>query len=368
MNPLLNKLFCPRHIEYLVVDQDLNIQEKSWGVHRFSDSPQDVIQGKNVRLGFPELIGIEDLLNQIIQEQQPGFELKGIGRFSERGEPLYLDIYITKNYYGKTLDKQLLIFLEDVSEKMILEQSLVQRTNEAALLLDAWGASNDYLDKIISSMAEALLVTTPKGIIKTINLASQELFGYSDEELIGQSISLITNQENLLRQASQNYLLLKQQSNNHVEVICQTKAGEKIILTFSCSAIQTEAEKLQYFIYVAKNIPEYHHNHKHLNTDCPKTYVNLSGANLSSCFLSGCSLSGANLSGANLSNTDLSNADLSNTDLSNTDLSNTDLSNANLSGANLSGAKVQNAKFGDNLGISEETKSDLRKRGAIFED
>jgi PAS domain S-box-containing protein len=363
MNPLLNKLFCPRHIEYLVVDQDLNIQEKSWGVQRFSDSPKDVVEGKNVRLGFPELIGIEDLLSQIIQEKQPDFELKGIGRFSERGEPLYIDIYISKNFYGKTLENQLIIFVEDVSEKMILEQALVQRTNEAALLLDAWGASNDYLDKIISSMAEALLVTTPKGIIKTVNLASQELFGYSEQELISQPISLITNQEDLLRQASQNYLLLKQKSNNHLEVICQTKAGEKIALTFSCSAIQTEAEKLQYFIYVAKNISEYHHNHKHLNTDCPKTHVNLSGANLS-----GCSLSGCFLSGANLSNTDLSNTDLSNADLSNTDLSNTDLRSVNLSGANLSGAKVQNAKFGDNLGLSEETKSDLRNRGAMFEE
>lgn len=353
MNPLLNKLFCPRHIEYLVIDQDLNIQEASWGVHRFSDSPRDVIEGKNVRLGFPELIGIENILNQIIHEEQAGFDLKGIGRVSEGGEPLYIDIYITKNYYGKTLENQLLIFIEDVSEKMVLEQSLVQRTNEAALLLDAWGASNDYLDKIISSMAEALLVTTPKGIIKTVNLATLDLLGYSEQELIGQPISLITHQEDLLRQASQHYLLLKQQSNNHVEVFCKTKKGEKIALTFSCSAIQTESEKLQYFIYVAKNISEYHHEHQHLNTESPTIYVNMSGANLSGCSLSGCSLNGANLS---------------NTDLSNTDLSNTDLRGANLNGANLSGAKVQNAQFGDNLGISEEIKSDLKKRGAIFSD
>lgn len=353
MNPLFNKLFCPRHIEYLVIDQDLNIQEASWGVHRFSDSPKDVLEGKNVRLGFPELIGIEDILTQIIQEQQAGFDLKGIGRVSERGEPLYIDIYITKNYYGKTLESQLLIFVEDVSEKMVLEQALVQRTNEAALLLDAWGASNDYLDKIISSMAEALLVTTPKGIVKTVNLATQDLLGYSEQELIGQPISLITDQEDLLRQASQHYLLLKQQANNHVEVVCHTKNGEKMALTFSCSAIQTEAEKLQYFIYVAKNISEYQQRNKHLAEEYLKTHVNLSGANLSGCSLSGCSLSGANLS---------------NTNLSNTDLSNTDLRGANLSGANLSGAKVQNAQFGDNLGISEETKSDLSKRGAIFDD
>jgi uncharacterized protein YjbI with pentapeptide repeats len=54
--------------------------------------------------------------------------------------------------------------------------------------------------------------------------------------------------------------------------------------------------------------------------------------------------------------------------LSNADLSGANLSSAILSYANLSGADVENTRFGDNQGISESMKIDLRRRGAIFAD
>ncbi|MDD1438662.1 pentapeptide repeat-containing protein, partial [Dolichospermum sp. ST_sed10] len=44
------------------------------------------------------------------------------------------------------------------------------------------------------------------------------------------------------------------------------------------------------------------------------------------------------------------------------------LSGAYLSGANLSGANVKNARFGNNPGIDEYAKRELKQRGAIFED
>jgi uncharacterized protein YjbI with pentapeptide repeats len=124
----------------------------------------------------------------------------------------------------------------------------------------------------------------------------------------------------------------------------------------------------------------------------------LSGANLNRAYLSGAYLSGAYLSGAylnraylnraylnnaNLSDSYLSGADLRDADLrfadlrfadlsgaklSGADLSGADLSGANLSGANLSGIQVEKTRFLDNLGITEEQKKDLIKRGAIFED
>ncbi|MEG5061947.1 pentapeptide repeat-containing protein [Microcoleus sp. A2-C5] len=99
----------------------------------------------------------------------------------------------------------------------------------------------------------------------------------------------------------------------------------------------------------------------------------LSGANLSGVNLSVANLSGANLRSANLSGADLILADLSGADLSDANLSGTDLRLANLSGANLidadlSGIQVERTRFLDNLGITEEQKKDLIKRGAIFED
>ena len=39
-----------------------------------------------------------------------------------------------------------------------------------------------------------------------------------------------------------------------------------------------------------------------------------------------------------------------------------------LNGADLRGAKVENARFGNNPGIDEDAKLELKQRGAIFED
>ncbi|WP_414528696.1 pentapeptide repeat-containing protein [Nodularia chucula] len=106
--------------------------------------------------------------------------------------------------------------------------------------------------------------------------------------------------------------------------------------------------------------------------------ANLSGANLGGADLIAANLSGADLSradlsrayliAANLSGADLSRADLSGANLSGANLSRANLSGANLSRADLSRAKVKNAQFGDNLGITEDIKGELKQRGAIFED
>ncbi|QDL14559.1 pentapeptide repeat-containing protein [Brasilonema octagenarum UFV-E1] len=96
--------------------------------------------------------------------------------------------------------------------------------------------------------------------------------------------------------------------------------------------------------------------------------ANLSDANLSRANLSRADLSDANLIGANLNLADLNLADLSDANLSGANLSDADLSDADLSGADLSGAIVMNALFGRSKGLTEDTKRDLKQRGAIFGD
>ena len=77
-------------------------------------------------------------------------------------------------------------------------------------------------------------------------------------------------------------------------------------------------------------------------------------------------LNEAVLSKANLSGAELNEAYLSGADLSGANLSDADLSGANLSDADLSGAIVESTTFGDNTGLSEEDKNNLKQRGAIF--
>jgi uncharacterized protein YjbI with pentapeptide repeats len=81
--------------------------------------------------------------------------------------------------------------------------------------------------------------------------------------------------------------------------------------------------------------------------------VNLIGVNLSKANLSKADLYGANLMGANLMGANLSEANLI---------------AANLSKANLSEANLLSTRFGDNLGISDGMKKELKDKGAIFRD
>ncbi|HEY9833869.1 MAG TPA: PAS domain S-box protein, partial [Stenomitos sp.] len=190
MNIPLNKILAPRY-EYLILTQDLVISEVSYGAPCFSDCPEALKLGNDVRLAFPELLGIEERILDILEGRQNRFELKSIARINESDFPFYLDLYVSAYSNPESLENHLIVLLEDTTERMILQQSLTQRTNEANLLVSSLTASKNYIDKIITSMADALLVTTASGFIKTINPFAQNLFGYSHEELIEQPITKI---------------------------------------------------------------------------------------------------------------------------------------------------------------------------------
>ena len=254
MNSLFNQLLSLRQMEYLALGQNLQIIKTSLGVQRFADRPHVATPGNHVCLGFPELIGVEDILVAILEGRQATFELKGVSRCSGQGSSLYMDIYVIKATNQENLkENQLIIFIEDVTERMILEQRLVQRSNEVSLLLEAWDSSNEYLNKIIQSLADTLLVTTQSGLIKMINQATKKLFEYSEEELIGKQISCIIQEYNTLIEAGQRYLSSQEVIQN-LAVFGFTKRGKKVAIAFSCSAIKTQVDSLPDFIYVGREI------------------------------------------------------------------------------------------------------------------
>nr|MCU0516299.1 PAS domain S-box protein [Oscillatoria sp. Prado101] len=251
MHPLLKKLLAPTRRSYLTVNQDLLIQETSFGVGRFADRPQEVRAGFDVRDSFPELIGVENILKEIIRGERDSFELKGIDRSAENREPFYVDLLVTDCQDEETGEPELVVWLEDVTEKMVLKQSLVQRANEANLLLSALATSNNYIGRIIASIAEALIVTNNSGKIKTVNRAALDLFGYSEAELIGHHISvIITGERRFYTQAS------GANAPQSLEVVCLTKTGEEIPVAFSRSAIDSEAEGVEDFVYIGRDITE----------------------------------------------------------------------------------------------------------------
>ncbi|MEK0178719.1 MAG: PAS domain S-box protein [Oscillatoriales cyanobacterium] len=257
MKTLLQKLLVPHHLEYLALDRDFLIQETSANVQRFAYC-DEIVSGNDVRLHFPELVGTEEILIDIFEGLLPNFDLKAMTRVLEDNSRLYFDMYIVE-FRNDESHQRLIIFFEDVTDRMGLEQTLVQATNEMNILLSTLAATNNYVEKIITSMAEVLLVTTASGKIKKVNQAAQNLFGYSDSELVGRQINAIAPIGQSLQDLSRQGELVQTEA----EVICTAKTGEKLTLAFSCTPIPSDIKSIsdggtdfKDFLYIGRDVTE----------------------------------------------------------------------------------------------------------------
>jgi diguanylate cyclase (GGDEF)-like protein/PAS domain S-box-containing protein len=66
-------------------------------------------------------------------------------------------------------------------------RDLAAAVNSMRLSLRSSTISRDYLDRLLSSMGEALLITSADGTIERANAAASELFGHPEEALIGKT-------------------------------------------------------------------------------------------------------------------------------------------------------------------------------------
>ncbi|MEH2251064.1 MAG: ATP-binding protein [Nostoc sp.] len=263
MNSLLTNLLSVCRIEYLIIDENFKILEMSLGLNHFADISNEVQPGQDVRIAFPELEGLEDIFDAIRQGEQDNFELKGIRRSQDTAYPLYIDICITNNLQENSSSNPLIIVIEDTTERMVLEQSLFQGANEANLLLRNLKASKQYIDQIVTSIADALLVTTLSGKIKKINLAAQVLLEYDEVELLGQSMTKVIREVNnsplITGDIEKINILHNPYINplgNEVETICYTKSGKTIPIAFSSSIVKTEIEHFQGYVYILRDMTE----------------------------------------------------------------------------------------------------------------
>lgn len=109
------------------------------------------------------------------------------------------------------------------------------------------------MDQVITAMADALFITSNLGKIKKVNRAAQQLFGFSEEELINKPISLIIDDEQFLIEAIHQHSFFQTNLQN-LEVVCRTKTREKRLIAFSCSVITKKIKGLEEIVYIGRDI------------------------------------------------------------------------------------------------------------------
>ncbi|MEA5628125.1 adenylate/guanylate cyclase domain-containing protein [Nostoc sp. UHCC 0251] len=114
------------------------------------------------------------------------------------------------------------------------------------------------MEQVITAMADALFITNNIGKIKKVNRAAQQLFGFSEEELINKPISLIIDDEQVLIQAIHQHSFYQKNIHN-LEIACRTKTKEKRLIAFSCSVIPKKTKGLEDIVYIGRDITARQH-------------------------------------------------------------------------------------------------------------
>ncbi len=130
----------------------------------------------------------------------------------------------------------------------------VDQEAELATARDELATSKVYVNNVIRSMADSLLVIDANLTIGSVNPSLLSLLGYQEDELLGQSPGLIFGEE--FSQGSIIENLLMQGSVSGIESSFLTSDGQLIPISVSGSMMRDEEGQFQGLVCVAQDITE----------------------------------------------------------------------------------------------------------------
>ncbi|MCP4024447.1 MAG: PAS domain-containing protein, partial [Desulfobacteraceae bacterium] len=111
--------------------------------------------------------------------------------------------------------------------------------------------SKNYVDNIIASMLESLILVTPQGTIQMVNQATCNLLGYRKKDLIGQPITMILSKK-LINEL--NKMGSQSDSIKELETVYLSKNKNRVPVLFSGAVMRDEENKIQGIICVGMDI------------------------------------------------------------------------------------------------------------------
>jgi diguanylate cyclase (GGDEF)-like protein/PAS domain S-box-containing protein len=110
--------------------------------------------------------------------------------------------------------------------------------------------TKNYLNTVLNSLSDAVLVTSPDGIVKSCNEATQKLLGYTEDALVGKPLTSFI--DDVHREAFDP----ESTTTEARETVLRTASGQTIPVSMANSTITSEDPQFQGNIYVARNITE----------------------------------------------------------------------------------------------------------------
>lgn len=117
--------------------------------------------------------------------------------------------------------------------------------------------SKNYVDNIINNMSGALVVLRPDLTIHKVNPQTQDLFGFSEEELIGQPLTLLVDCDQDAHNSPERIKkLFRGESIRNTEICATSKSGQEIPLHFSGAPMYDDLGNLNALICLFDDVTE----------------------------------------------------------------------------------------------------------------
>lgn len=117
-------------------------------------------------------------------------------------------------------------------------------------------ASDAWLAAIVASSADAIVSKTLEGIVTSWNGSAERIFGYSAEEMLGQSIVKIIPRDRLKEESEILATIRRGEHLDHFETIRQRKDGTLVDISLTASPIMSADGRILGVSKIARDITE----------------------------------------------------------------------------------------------------------------
>ena len=136
--------------------------------------------------------------------------------------------------------------------------------NSMTEVLQRTTVSRDYVDNILKTILNTLIVTQPDGTIASANHATLDLLGYEEGELVGLAIDQIIADGSIPQDRTMAHLIKGERITN-IEQFYLSKQGHKIPMIFSSSVMRGGEGEIQGVVCAATDISERKANEEKLH-------------------------------------------------------------------------------------------------------
>ena len=198
---LIQLLLREQKIGYAMVDSQFTVLAYEGELSLFNDFKK----AKKLYLLdlVPELVGCEELLQEILQGELPRFELENLNRIDSNGHTHYITVTILRYVLENTKQPILLVILNNTSDWVKTQQILTQQRNELSLLKQNLADTNQQLEFILQryvpkevgiALMEKRILPELGGEVREISVLFADLRNYtsiSEKQLPSETIEML---------------------------------------------------------------------------------------------------------------------------------------------------------------------------------